>query len=267
MYGRRVIWWRVRNRWWITGIDLRTRLAFMFRRLIPGAQLCLGDLGSLLGGRKKGKGRRLLLSGLILVLAFSAWTFYSLEKSFEPVLAKVAEIRAKQIAVETINRVIADKIVSNVEYRDLMIIHKDRQDRPVLIQPNLIKIEKLQATTLLEVNEALKNLSGQDLGIPLGVVLGSKLLAAQGPKLKVSVVPMGTVDVEVINEFKQAGINQTRHILSLKINTEIMVLIPFMNSQAKVSTVVKVADNIIIGPVPSVLMNIDMKGMKKSSGE
>lgn len=224
--------------------------------------------GELLTGRptRKSKRRSLLLIWLILFSAFSGWTFYNLEQSFEPVLTKVAEMRAKQIAVETINRVITEKVVNNVEYQDLMIIHKDFQNRPVLIQPNLIKIEKLQAATLLEVNEALKNLSDQDFGIPLGIVLGSKLLAAQGPRIMVSVMPMGTVDVEVINEFKEAGINQTRHILSLKVNTEISVLVPFMNSQAKVSTLVQVADNIIIGPVPSVMMNMDL-GMKKSSDE
>lgn len=263
MYGGRIIWWRLRNRWWITGIDLWVRINMLLRHLTPRTGINLGNLGNLSkmssnagGYKKRGQGKKVVLSGLALLIAFSVWIFYSLEQSIEPVLAKVAEVKAKQIAVETINRVITDKIVNNVEYQELMFIHKDVNNRPVLIQPNLIKIEKLQATTLLEVNEALKNLPHQEFGIPLGVVLDSKLLAALGPELKVSIVPMGTVDVEVINEFKQAGINQTRHILSLKVNTEINVLIPFMDSQAKVSTMVQVADNIIIGPVPSVMMNL-----------
>ena len=263
MYGGRIIWWKIRNRWWITGIDLRIRLQMLLRQLTQRRGINLGNLSSLSkmnsnagGYKKRGQGKKVVLSGLALLIALAVWIFYSMEQSFEPVLAKVAEVKAKQIAVETINRVITDKIVNNVEYQELMFIHKDVNNRPVLIQPNLMKIEKLQATTVLEVNEALKNLPHQEFGIPLGVVLDSKLLAAQGPEVKVSIVPMGTVDVEVINEFKQAGINQTRHILSLKVNTEISVLIPFMNTQAKVSTVVKVADNIIIGPVPSVMMNL-----------
>jgi sporulation protein YunB len=261
LYGR-IIWWKIRNRWWITGIDLRVRVNMFLRQLTPRSGINLGNLGipgkmstNAVGYKKRGQSKKVVLSGLALLIAIAVWTFYSMEQSFEPVLAKVAEVKAKQIAVETINRVITDKIVNNVEYQELMFIHKDVNNRPVLIQPNLMKIEKLQATTVLAVNEALKNLPHQEFGIPLGVVLGSKLLAAQGPEVKVSIVPMGTVEVEVINDFKQAGINQPRHILSLKVNTEISVLIPFMSSRAKVSTVVAVADNIIIGPVPSVMFS------------
>ncbi len=203
------------------------------------------------------KGKAIVLMLLMMVLLLMAWTFYGLERSFEPVISKVAEIRAKQLAVETINRVITEKIVDNAEYQTLMVIHKDDQNRPVLIQPNLIKIEKLQATALLEINQALKNLSSQEFSIPLGVVSGSKLLANQGPDINVSVKPMGTVDIEMVSEFKQAGINQTRHVLSLKVNTEIMVVVPFVSCQTKVVSIVPVADNIIIGPVPSIMMNLD----------
>lgn len=272
MYSGRLVLRRLHNRCLIARLDWGAGLNRLFsefgfgRRSGPGLGLgrrrsgSFSRNGGMFGGSLPSR-RKLLSRGnkalflLVCLFAVLAWGFYGLEKSIEPPLTQMAEIRAKQIATETINRVIVEKIVSNVEYADLMTVHKDQEGRPVLIQPNLLKIEKLQAVALLEINRALQNLGEQQFNIPLGLVFENKLLASSGPNVKVSVVQDGTVDVEVINEFKQAGINQTRHILSLKVNAEMMTVVPLSRTKTQVSTVVKVADNIIIGQVPSVLMN------------
>ena len=188
---------------------------------------------------------------------------FALEKRLEPALIAMAEARAKQVAVETINQAILDQIVEKVKYEDLIYIHKDKEDRPVLLQPNVVKIEKMQAETMLAVNEKLTELSRSQFGIPLGQLLGSKVFAAQGPEINIRMLPVGVVDVELQNSFESAGINQTRHSLSFKIKAELQIVAPFLDSKVKTVTDILVAENILLGQVPSHWWNLSLGGFNR----
>lgn len=200
----------------------------------------------------------LIITVFLMILLIVLISFIFIEKSLESTVATIADAKAKQIAVNCINKIITEKIISNVDYEDLIKIHKDNNGRIVLMQPDIIKIDKLQAETSLEVNKALSNLTNEEINIPLGQVLGSQLLASYGPNINVSIIPIGTVDVKPINQFKEAGINQTRHMLSLRVESQIRVVVPMVKSKIKVETEILIADNIILGDVPKEYTNINL---------
>jgi sporulation protein YunB len=195
---------------------------------------------------------------LIITTIIFLLVFVLVEKNLEPTILAIAEQRTHNIAVNYINKAVTKKIVNKVEYEDLVKIHKDDRGRIVLMQPNIIKIDKLQSETASEVNNSLSNLPNEKIAIPLGQVLGSQLLGSYGPKIHVTLVPLGTVQVTPINQFKEAGINQTRHMLSLKIESTIKIVIPLVSSDVKVNTEILIADNIILGEVPNEYTRINL---------
>jgi sporulation protein YunB len=196
-----------------------------------------------------------LLPVLVLVLMLS---FIVVERNLKPTILAIAEAKARLIATEAINDAIHEKVVTDVDYRDLIYVHKDNRGRVVLMQPNTIKINKLASDTTLEVQRTLEELPASGFKVPLGQVLGSQLLANYGPPIKVNILPIGTVTVEVEDEFTEAGINQTRHRLYLKIVANVKIVIPLVSSYVKVSTSVPVAETIIVGEVPSTYLKVDL---------
>jgi len=143
-----------------------------------------------------------------------------------------------------------------IKYQDIVDIHKDKEDRIVLIQPNTIVLNKMMADTTLEIAKALENLTIETIEIPLGQISGSKLLAGYGPKMKARIIPVGQVYVDVLNKFDAAGINQTRHLIYFNISSRVMVAVPFINEEIDVSTTIPLAESIIIGEVPETYVNI-----------
>lgn len=165
-------------------------------------------------------------------------------------ILEIAKSRAQAAQSERINQIVNEQVVAKINYQDIVEIHKDNQGRIVLIQPNTIILNQMMTDTVKEVSASLNNMEEQSLQIPLGEVTGSKILAGYGPRMKVRIIPVGQVHVSVLNQFDQAGINQTRHLIYFNIENTMKVAVPFMDEEIKVSAVVPLAETIVVGTVP-----------------
>lgn len=192
----------------------------------------------------------LLAAGLILFIV-------RLNSIVAATVYEIAEVRAVQMATETINNAVRSKMAEeNARYQDLVEIHKDSAGRIVLIQANAVRLNKIAAETTLAAQAALVRLQEETFSIPLGQVTGIYYLSTLGPGIKVGIVPMGTVRVEVKDSFEQAGINQTRHSIYLNYDTEVRIVVPLRSGRASVATQVPVAENIIVGEVPYTFLSL-----------
>lgn len=181
--------------------------------------------------------------------------FAFIERQLSPSIFAIAESKARIIATEAINRAIKNKIANNVQYKDLITIHKNASGQITLIQVNTIEINKLETETTLEVVKTLQDITMDGIKIPLGMITGSKILANFGPSIKVSLYPVGTVYVNTTEAFEEAGINQTRHRIVLDINAEIKIVQPFLSSDMVIKTDVPIAETIIVGNVPQAILD------------
>ncbi|MGI6420963.1 MAG: sporulation protein YunB [Syntrophomonadaceae bacterium] len=170
-------------------------------------------------------------------------------------LLDLASAQVQASSAETINNIINHKVVSKLEYEDIVAVHKDAQGRIVLIQPNTMLINQLISSTIAEVAQTLGQMKDSTVEIPLGQMSGIDLLAAKGPRIQVQVIPAGQVKVNVLNEFQQAGINQTRHLIYIEVKSDIKVAVPLMKKETQVSAVIPITDTIIVGEVPGTYVN------------
>ncbi len=186
---------------------------------------------------------------LLLVIA-GGGLFWVLETHLKPTLLAIAETKATLIATESINSVINEKVSKSINQQNLVNVQVDGRGKVVFIQPNTMEFNKLAADTTMSVQEALKGIGDEKITIPVGQVLGSQLLASMGPKITVTVIPMGTVQVKVVDKFEQAGINQTRHMIYLMATTQVRIVVPLVSKSATVTTQVPIAEYVVVGEVP-----------------
>ncbi len=171
-------------------------------------------------------------------------------------ILQIAEVRATQLATEAINRTVQEEIWdNNLQYQDFVQIQKDDQGRIVFMQANTVKVTRMAADIVLTANRTLENLRGQRISVPLGQITGLYLFSSMGPRIKVTIIPAGTVEVNVDDKFEPAGINQTRHKIWLNFKTKVRVVIPSMYAEAGIATDVPLAESVIVGEVPSTFVN------------
>lgn len=192
----------------------------------------------------------------IVLLFLMVFIFWRVETHLKPTLMAIAETRATLIATEAINNVINTRVSLTVDPKVLVNVTLDEHGRVVLIQPNTMEFNRLAADTTMKVQEALEGVTEEKINIPIGQVLGSQMLASMGPKVTVTIIPMGTVQVKVIDKFEQAGINQTRHMVYLAATTQIRIVVPLVSQSVSVNTQVPIAEYVVVGEVPNTYVQI-----------
>jgi sporulation protein YunB len=195
-------------------------------------------------------------------LVLFIYLFSVVERNLEPTIIAISEARANLIATEAINKAIYEKVLDDIDYNDLIYIHKDTQQRITMMQANSIKISRLVAQANLEIKDTLKKLNGEVFQIPLGQTLGSQLLANYGPRINVKIVPVGAVNIKIVDDFQQAGINQVRHILYINVETNVKIVVPLVTKSVAVQTQIPIAETIIVGQVPSTYFGMDTNLIK-----
>jgi sporulation protein YunB len=191
---------------------------------------------------------------VIFLICISLFAFF--EKQVTPSLYAISEAKTRIIVTEAINKAVKEKIVKNVQYKDLISIHKNTYGQVALIQINTIEINRLETETTLEVVETLREVTLDGIKMPLGMITGSKILANSGPIIKVHLNPVGSVEVNTTESFEEAGINQTRHKVILEITAEIKIVQPLFSSKVTVKNDVPVAETIIVGNVPQAILDL-----------
>lgn len=197
----------------------------------------------------------------VIILLIIILTLYSfIEYRFTPALIASSETVAQDAAVNSINRAINEKILRGIEYKDLINVRTDKNGKISMLQANTIEMNLLSTKITQEVQRNLNNIGSMYVKIPIGTLISSDIFANIGPRVKIGLLPIGAVYVDFQSSFEPAGINQTRHIISLFIRANIQIIAPLVTKKIQISTHMPVADSIIVGDVPG--SYVDVNGHK-----
>ncbi len=195
----------------------------------------------------------------IAVLAVLVAVLLSLvvERNLSRIMLDMAYAQAYSLAVETINQSVSDVMQGGVTYDELMISHKDGQGHVTMLAANTVRMNELAMKIALKAEDELAKEEHQQINIPMGAALGIQFLAGGGPRIPVRIVPIGAVNTQFVTEFQSAGINQTRHKISMQIATTVRLVIPTGSKRVDVLSVVPIAESIIVGGVPDSFVDVN----------
>ena len=201
------------------------------------------------------KRRKKILIFIFFLLVITIFFYTYIESSIRPKIIAMSEIKVRLLATQAINEAVAKKIALN-EFNNLVNIKTDNVGKITLVQANTVEMNRLAVETSIAIQKELEDIKTKDISISIGNVLGSQIFADTGPRIKINIQPAGSVHVDFTTEFLEAGINQTRLKIYLKVNTKVQIIIPFTGEKIDVSTNIPVSETIIVGDVPESYINI-----------
>ncbi|MBU5677661.1 sporulation protein YunB [Alkaliphilus sp. MSJ-5] len=197
-----------------------------------------------------------IITILILIVIILTMCFLYIDREITPTVQAIGELKAQEITTRAINESVSLVLKQDIQYQDLISVKEDDEGNITMMQANTFLMNKVASDVALTIQDHLKQIKTTSDRIPLGNALGSQLLAQYGPKIKLTVTPLGMVDVNFGTEFEQSGINQTRHRIYLVINTSVRVIVPFSSNTIHVTTYFPVAETVIVGKVPMNYINV-----------
>ncbi|OXX83124.1 sporulation protein YunB [Paraclostridium benzoelyticum] len=196
---------------------------------------------------------------IIFLVSTLIGTFIYIDNKLRPTITVIAETKAEELANKSINKAVASVIDNSVKYEDLINVKTGESGKITMMQANSIAMNEIASQVALEIQSEMKKIKTTSTYIPIGTALGSPLLAKYGPKIKVSIEPIGNVYVDFGTDFESSGINQTRHRIYLKAKTQVKVVVPLTTSTKEVKTQIPICETVIVGDVPQSYVNVPEK--------
>lgn len=196
-------------------------------------------------------GALLLFAGGLLLIFFAASAMF-----LKNISTDIAVSDASDVLMMKINSTIADVLDSGAYAADYFVtMEKNSRGEVTAVSANMAHINALSAEILARVSDSAEN-DMLTVEIPCGNLSGISLLMGRGPKVPVKLIMLTSSGVEFNNSIVTAGINQTKHQISLDVIIDADVLVPWGKESTQVRTQVLIADTIVVGDVPDTYFNL-----------
>ncbi len=209
--------------------------------------------------RRQRKIKWLFLMTVLFIMC--GYGFFFLEQVVKPAIASIGEIKAKSMVVQTINKAVRTKFLEELHSLDFLDIRTDENGRITLIQADSIAMTELSYDLAVQIQSDIRNIEEEKILVPIGTILGSQILSQVGPRVRMKVLPLGTSKVGFTTEFVDAGINQTKYKIYLKVESQAKVIVPFSTNGIKIDTELLVAEAVIVGDVPQTYIRVPGEDM------
>lgn len=195
------------------------------------------------------------LTYIIILFLSVVVSFITITHYIEPTLIELCRVKAESIGVSNANKVV-EQVMRDVGYLDLIILDRDESGKIMALRANVIEMNRIASEISLAIQKQNNEIEATYVSIPIGNFTGNSLLAGIGPKIKVKIIPTGTVHIEFKTEFLSSGINQTRHRIFLEIKSKMGIVAPFVSKRVEVTNEVNIAETVLIGEVPETYYNL-----------
>ncbi|MNI30982.1 Sporulation protein YunB [compost metagenome] len=209
--------------------------------------------------------KKKLIITLLLFFLFSIQAFIYMERNLRPPIMSLAKVRIKQIATQSINSAIADRISEKTNAQELMDWKMDNSGKVKGFMLNYSEHMRITSDTINTVQKLLDGLKTMDEHIPLGQALNSAILSSFGPEIPIRLVPVGSVKVDLSTRVENAGINMILVGVYVRIIAEVTVIIPFDTDTEIVETEIPISYSLVVGDVPTYYF--DNKGNQVGSNK
>lgn len=208
--------------------------------------------------RKSGKRSRARLAAFFAFTAviFAAAAFLGLvDKRLLPAVIKIEEYRLAQKLNEAIDSAMQDFSGGGLTSSDFYDVSTDAAGRVTSLSADTILINEVCASLSRFMDIYFTKQVSDQVFVPIGALLGIEWLANAGPSYKITVMPVGSANVDYETSFVAAGINQINFQVWLTINLRMQVANPLQIQEITVSRRIPLVNAVFAGEIPEVFLS------------
>ena len=206
---------------------------------------------------REGKRGHKALVPLMLLLLAAVCFLISAMIYLKTISCQIAVSDASDIMILQVNKAISQVLQEGAyQAEDFVELEKNNAGEVTAVRSNMAGINAL-STVLLERVVGLTENRTITVSIPAGNLTGISLLMGRGPGIPVEIMVLTSSHVEFRNNILTAGINQTKHQISLLVIVDIDVLVPWGTESTQVCSEVLISDTVLLGQVPQTFLQYE----------
>lgn len=176
---------------------------------------------------------------------------FALDAKIRPILLKLAHDEANYNVTNIMNKAFAETLShEQINYSDIITVSRDQNGRVTSVEANAETVNRIVTYTVNSIYEQISENITIRCGISIGSLTGLALLQSKGFEIPVVSQLSRYVDYKIMSSFTDAGINQTKHSIYLRITSNMFTYIPGQKMNETISAEFLLAETIIVGEIP-----------------
>ena len=195
---------------------------------------------------------------IIMLIIFNTtflFAFKKIETNFQPAVKALATAKVINHIMTTIDSSISEIPNTYTDYSDICQINKNEAGEIISITLNTNDVKKIKSHLSKTIVKNITQTHIEDLGIPIGNLTKTYILSGRGPKIPIKILTASSPNIHIESHFEDAGINQTKHKITILTNIDIQIILPYETIYKKVSYESLLSETIIVGKVPDVYVS------------
>lgn len=178
-----------------------------------------------------------------------------LDAKLRPSIIELAALEAQAVAESKINSAV-EKYLSKhgINYSDIVSVNYSSDNAVTGITTDIVKLNLFKAEITAAIEKEFERSPETSVTVPFGSATDISLLSGCGPFMDVKIAMASSTVSDFENVFLAAGVNQTQHSIMLNIQTTVLLTLAGRRISRSVSSSFCVAQTIIVGTVPNVVL-------------
>lgn len=202
-------------------------------------------------GKDRSRRRKFkLIILLVILIGVLVSAVLLMETRIEPNLEEIGRMRANVMVSQIVNKALNEHFYNQADMDDLLIRKSNEEGQMEVLEANTHSMNLLITEISLELQKQYAARPEDVYTVPIGVLLGNKLLSQTQPSVDIRIKAISVSSTDFKTEFVSEGINQTKYKVYLVMTSQVKVIAPFVTDTFEVSTTVLVTEAVILGRVP-----------------
>ena len=164
----------------------------------------------------------IVVVSLVLAVFFVSALFVRFDEKLVSIVTESAEQQTSEIIYNELDSYLKEK----GDLGELIHISCDDEGNITSITTDSARINALNSELGTRLSAAVNKLTDRKASFPVGTLSGLDFLSGKGFDIDVSYHSISNVSTQIVSEFENCGINQTKHSLKLLISVKINAVMP-----------------------------------------
>lgn len=193
----------------------------------------------------------ILCSILILIISILL-----LDAKIRPSVYEIAELEAYSVSSERVNTAVEKILSENApSYSDIVKINYGHNNAITGITTDIVKMNIFKSQVTNAIDAEFDSNPKTEIPVSIGTASGIVFLSGFGPHVDIDVGYSSSTKTDFENVFQSAGMNQTQHNVMLNVETTVILNLAGRRVTQTVETSFCVAQTVIVGSVPEIMVN------------
>lgn len=194
---------------------------------------------------------------ILLLAAIVCFLLFRVGQNVQPTLNALAEYECRSSCLEIINQSVRDVLAREPDLCRGLYVYDRNDDGTILaVRADPQAMSRVQLRLTQEVIDRLGARKNRSVRVPVGTLLGWKVLAERGPCISYRYLQDAYVTSSVNSRVSHTGINQTELDVSIAFRATMAALFGNTVTQVEVEHELLLAQILLVGQVPQVYAGV-----------